>query len=61
MEWSSLHKHLKDCKRKVMVDVNRDEFKKAYGFWPDFDTVRDWIREVRGDEPDRRHKADTPE
>jgi len=42
--------HLKGCDPKKMVDVNRDEFKTAYGFWPDFDKVREWITEVRENE-----------
>jgi len=42
--------HLKGCDPKKMVDTNRDEFKTAYGFWPDFDKVREWITEVRENE-----------
>jgi len=49
-DWAELRTHLKGCDPKKMVDVNRDEFKSAYGFWPDFDTVRAWIDEVRQQE-----------
>ncbi len=52
-DWVSLAQHLKDCQRKRWVDINRDEYKKAYGFFPSFDTVKGWMDEVRGfDEKD---------
>jgi len=46
-QWIDLKDHLTRCERKKMVDVNRDEFRSAYGFYPDFDTVHKWIDEVR--------------
>lgn len=49
-DWLTLKTHLVKCVRKKMVDTNRDEFKGAYGFWPDFDQVRSWIDEVRSND-----------
>ncbi len=50
-DWGTLKSHLTKCQRKKSVDTNRDEFKTAYGFWPDFDQVRAWIDEVRSQDP----------